>query len=369
MGDGIRVQTHAPEKAQPVRAAIALTVAFNLFTLLVFTLSGYFRGPESLRESLIIGLPMMAVDGFIGFQLFYALRWTADWRPALRWALVSAAVIAVALLQAFWDTELRGWAGTLVTDYRQAFVRAATINTYNSGMLAALLAFQAAYAQLKQQQHLLDTARQREREAQMLALRFQLNPHFLFNTLNAISSLVVTGRVRDAEGMIDRLSSFLRGSLAADPERMVAVEDEFEMLENYLDIESVRFGERLLAAVDLPNELADAQVPPFLLQPLVENAVKYAVAPSRTKVEIAIAARERQGRLELEVSDSGAGGATASGSGTGVGLANVRERLRLSYGADGQMEVEQNPEGFRVILSMPLVRRPASAEPPLTIAA
>jgi LytS/YehU family sensor histidine kinase len=82
-----------------------------------------------------------------------------------------------------------------------------------------------------------------------------------------------------------------------------------------------------------------------------------------------IAAREREGRLELEVSDSGAGGVTAVGAGTGVGLFNVRERLRLSFGAEGEMHVDQDPSGFRVLLSMPLVRRPASAEPPLTIAA
>lgn len=352
-----------------MRDAVTLTLAFTVFTLVVFTLSGFFRGPASFRESLILGVPMMAVDSFLAFQLFFVLRWTANLKLAVRWSLVGVVVLVVALLQSAWDTQLRIWADTMTMDVRQQFVRSATINTYNSGMFAALLAFQGAYTQLKLQQRQLDLSRQREREAQMLALRFQLNPHFLFNTLNAISSLVVTGRSRDAEGMIDRLSSFLRGSLAADPERMVAVEDEFEMLENYLDIEAVRFGERLVASIDLPNALSDAQVPPFLLQPLVENAVKYAVAPSRTLVRVTIAARERNGRLELEVCDTGAGGATAAGTGTGVGLANVRERLRLSYGAAGEMHVDQAPEGFRVVLAMPLVRRPASTEPPLTIAA
>ena len=366
---GVGVGTRQKNRDQSLRIAIAVTVAFNLFTLAVFTLSGFFRGPESFRESLVIGVPMMVVDGFIAFQLFYLLRGTGSWRPAVRWAVVSAGVIAVAFAQSAWDTQLRILAGTMSMDLRQQFIRSVTLNTYNSGMFAALLAFQAAYAQLKKQQNLLVQARQREREAQMLALRFQLNPHFLFNTLNAISSLVVTGRSRDAEGMIDRLSSFLRGSLGADPEQMVAVEDEFEMLDNYLDIESVRFGERLAAAIELPDDLSDAQMPPFLLQPLVENAVKYAVAPSRGRVRISIAARESAGRLALEVSDSGAGGATAVGEGTGVGLANVRERLRLSFGHQGEMHVDHSPDGFRVVLTMPLVRRPASAEPRMTIAA
>ena len=355
------------ERRRQLRAAIALTIAFNLFTLLVFTVSGYFRGPDSFYESLVIGVPMMLVDGFLGFQLYHVLRWTMNLRPVQRWGLVTLAVVVIALIQACWDTQLRIWADTLTMDLRQTFIRAATLNTYNSGMLAALLAFQAAYAALKQNQTLLEAARQREREAQMLALRFQLNPHFLFNTLNAISSLVVLGRARDAESMIDRLSSFLRGSLAADPDRMVAVEEEFEMLENYLDIEGVRFGERLVAEINLPQDLTGAQIPPFLLQPLVENAVKYAVAPSRSEVRIEIEARERDGRLELEVRDTGGDGLPVS-SGTGVGLANVRERLRLSFGTSGDMQVTGSEAGFRVVLSMPLVLL-AAPEPAMTIAA
>jgi transposase len=353
------------EERQRLRTAIALTIGFFLFTMTVFLVSSYFRGPDAFRESRLICVPMMLVDGLIAFQLYNMLRWTAAIRPALRWTIVTGTVIAIALLQAVWDTELRLWAAAMNVDYRQAFIRSATLNTYNTGMLAALLAFQAAYAALKQHQALLDAAHRGEREAQMLALRFQLNPHFLFNTLNAISSLVVQSRARDAETMIDRLSSFLRGSLAADPDQMVAIEEEFEMLDNYLDIEGVRFGDRLVTAVALPPELARAQMPPFLLQPLVENAVKYAVAPSRSQVRIGISARAADGRLELEISDSGGDGPPAL-SGTGVGLANVRERLRLSYGDEGAMTVVQAKGGFRVVLAMPLVLMP---EPALTRAA
>jgi LytS/YehU family sensor histidine kinase len=143
------------------------------------------------------------------------------------------------------------------------------------------------------------------------------------------------------------------------------VEEEFEMLENYLEIESVRFGDRLAPLISLPDDVGDAQVPPFLLQPLVENAVKYAVAPSLVPVTIAIVARGNSGRLELEVCDSGGGG-SPSDPGTGVGLANVRERLRLSFGDQGKMEVQGGEAGFRVVLIMPLIRRPASSlQPPL----
>jgi LytS/YehU family sensor histidine kinase len=357
------------QSAPPLRSATWLILGANLFTLAVFTVQGFFRGPADLYEALRLGVPMMIVDGALDFLVYLALRGTERVSPTLRWTCFALSVLGVAMLQSFWDTELRQITGVLVYPYRTAFIRAATLNTYNTAMVGALLAFQGAYYALRRNERLLSQARQREREAQMLALRFQLNPHFLFNTLNAISSLVVLRRTDEAESMIDRLSSFLRSSLAADPDRMVAVEDEFEMLDNYLEIESVRFGERLVSTVELPTDLSRAQVPPFLLQPLVENAVKYAVAPSRSPVTIAIAARQQAGRLILEVCDSGSD-ALSVASGTGVGLANVRERLRLSFGDEGTMELTR-PEGggFRVTLTMPL-RVPASpAQTPRTLAA
>jgi signal transduction histidine kinase len=341
--------------AARMRGALKLALLFFIFTLVVFTAAGFFRGPDSFRESLTIGVPMMIVDGFLAFLLYFPLVWTARLPALPHWLLMGLAVLVVALLQAVWDTQLRIWAETVVGDYRTAylaFIRAATINVYNSGMFAALLAFQGAFLDVQEHQRLLDSARQSERDAHMLALRFQLNPHFLFNTLNAISSLVIVGRAGDAEAMIDRLSSFLRASLTADPHSLVSVDEEFEMLDSYLDIEGVRFGDRLVTVIDLPPGLASAMVPPFLLQPLVENAIKYAVAPSHRPVEVRIAAEEREGRLVLTVADDGDGCGDVV-PGTGVGLVNVRERLRLNYGADAWMEKHQDETGCRVEIVMP----------------
>lgn len=153
--------------------------------------------------------------------------------------------------------------------------------------------------------------------------------------------------------MIDRLSSFLRTSLTADASSLVTIDEEFEMLEAYLEIESIRFGERLVVAVDLPSDLGEALIPPFLLQPLVENAIKYAVAPSKRPVEVRIAAEEKEGHLILTVADDGQGCGDV-GPGTGVGLANVRERLRLNYGDDAELAKYQSPSGCRVEITMPL---------------
>lgn len=340
-----------------LRAAIWLSVAFAAFTLTVFTLAGFLRGPASFRESLLIGLPMMSVDSTIAFALFFVLRWTNDLPATMRWALVSAAVIVVAILQSAWDTQLRHWAGTIVTDYRTpylAFIRSATINTYNAGMYTALLAFQSAIMRLRENQRLLVAAQASERDAHMLALRFQLNPHFLFNTLNAISSLVVLGRPADAEQMIDRLSTFLRASLSADPRQMASIGEEFEMLETYLEIEGIRFGDRLVPLLDLPDRLADARMPPFLLQPLVENAIKYAVAPSQRPVEVRVLAAADGDTVRLTVADTGSGGGDHAAPGTGVGLANVRERLRLNYGSRATLEAKLGPDGYRVTVTLPL---------------
>ncbi len=338
-----------------VRAAIGVTLLFFTFTLVVFTVAGYFRGPDSFGESLRIGVPMMVVDGLIAFQLFYLLRWSERMSPVLRWPLIAIGVIAVALLQSVWDTQLRIWAGTVLNDFRTpylAYVRAATLNVYNSGMFAALLAFQASITRLRENERLLRASQASERDAHMLALRFQLNPHFLFNTLNAISSLVIVGRGDEAEIMIDRLSSFLRASLSADPNSLVTVAEEFEMIESYLEIESVRFGERLLTAIDLPDHVSEALIPPFLLQPLVENAIKYAVAPSSRPVEVRIAAEHRDGELVLTIADDGNGCGDAA-PGTGVGLANVRQRLRLNYGARARLEKSEDRAGCEVRIVMP----------------
>ncbi|HEX8257407.1 MAG TPA: histidine kinase [Allosphingosinicella sp.] len=336
------------------RGAIAVCLLFYAFTLMVFTVAGFFRGPESFRESLSIGVPMMIVDGFLSFQIYFLLG-PASRLPAVpRWSLIVAGVVAIALLQAVWDTQLRLWAGSVdQAGAYLAYVRSATLNVYNTGMFAALIAFQGAYLDLSEHQRLLNASRESERDAHMLALRFQLNPHFLFNTLNAISSLVIVGRAAHAEAMIDRLSSFLRASLTADPHSLVSIDEEFEMLDSYLEIESVRFGDRLVTAIDLPPPLTRALMPPFLLQPLVENAIKYAVAPSTRPVEVRIAAEEQDGRLVLTVEDDGDGCGNGS-PGTGVGLANVRERLRLNYGSRARLEMQQDGSGCRVRIVLPL---------------
>ena len=345
----------APRDAQ-IRGATAVALIFFSASLVVFVTSGFLRGNYNPRDIYQVGIPMMIVDGLIAFQLVFLLRFASRFPAAVKWGIMLAGVLIVAALQSAWDTQLRLWAGTVAKDYgtaHLAFIRAGTLNVYHSGLFVALLAFQATNLELRQKERQLRRARAGERDAHMLALRYQLNPHFLFNTLNGISSLMIVGRTEEAEEMIDRLSSFLRSSLTADPRSLVRVDEEFEMLETYLDIEEVRFGERLVTAIDLPLELADALLPPFLLQPIVENAMKYAVAPASRPVDVSIEAEEQAGQLVLRVTDNGEGCAGVP-SGTGIGLANVRQRLRLRYGDRASLEKHQDENGCRVEIRLPL---------------
>lgn len=195
-------------------------------------------------------------------------------------------------------------------------------------------------------------ARAAAETARLQALRWQLNPHFLFNTLNAISVNVMAGRGAVAERMLDKLAEFLRASLDADPNRLSTVEVEFELLESYLDIEAVRFGDRLEVELICPPSLRTALLPGFLLQPLVENAIKFGVAPSARPVRLRVEALAGDGDLRLIVSDTGDGSAAAAPS-AGVGLANVRQRLALHYGERGRLDAQATAGGFRVELQLP----------------
>jgi len=198
---------------------------------------------------------------------------------------------------------------------------------------------------------------------ELRSLRYQVNPHFLFNTLNSLSALVLTGKTQAAEKVIQTLSTFYRRSLADDPTADVPLREEFGLQRLYLDIEAVRFPRRLRARYELPPELEEAKVPGLILQPLVENSVKHAVAPSSGTVTITLAAREEYGRLVLTVSDDGQGG-DASGegggeprAGYGIGLANVRERLGARFGDEATIVSGPAPGGYSTQLRMPILRQ------------
>ena len=194
-------------------------------------------------------------------------------------------------------------------------------------------------------------------QAQLKMLRYQLNPHFLFNTLNSISTLVMDRKGDLANRMIGQLSRFLRYSLDNDPMNKVSLDKELEAMKLYLDIELTRFGDRLRLEYDVDDAARQACIPSLLLQPLIENAIKYAVAISETEGTILIAARVVAGELCLEVSDNGPGIPTDSGQSTslnGVGLVNIRERLRTLYGDNQSFRLSNmQPHGLKIEIHIP----------------
>lgn len=199
--------------------------------------------------------------------------------------------------------------------------------------------------------------RRAAKAAELRSLRYQVNPHFLFNTLNSLSALVMTGKSDGAERMIQTLSTFYRRSLSDDPTADHSLTEEIDLQRLYLEIEEVRFPVRLKAVYEIPAELGTARVPGMILQPLVENAVKYAVAVVARPVTITICASEEYGRLVLTVSDDGPGAAKGSASGFGIGLANVRDRLAARYGDAAQFAAGPAAQGgWRAEIRLPLER-------------
>jgi two-component system LytT family sensor kinase len=192
--------------------------------------------------------------------------------------------------------------------------------------------------------------------AQLAMLRYQLNPHFLFNTLNSISTLVLLKQTERANAMLARLSSFLRYTLANEPTAKVTLAQEVETLKLYLEIEKMRFEDRLRPHFRIEPETIGARLPSLLLQPLIENAIKYAVTPAENGADIWMSAVREGQAVRIEVADNGdgSGAEIVASPSTGVGLANIRDRLSQAYGGAHRFETKQNDKGgFSVILEIP----------------
>lgn len=192
-------------------------------------------------------------------------------------------------------------------------------------------------------------------EAQLRMLRYQLNPHFLFNTLNAISTLILDNQNRVANQAVTRLSDFLRYTLDQDPMKKVTMRQELDALNMYLSTEQLRFNERLRIEFAIEEEALHALVPSLLLQPLIENAVKYAVSPREGGGTIRVEGRVRGTMLEIVVADDGPGARTSGAllEGRGVGLRNTRERLHVLYGDRHRFAALNAHPGVRIEIALP----------------
>jgi sensor histidine kinase YesM len=275
------------------------------------------------------------------------------------WTVVISLVTVVLASAAFSFIETWSLATFINPDERPAGVQffGAIIFTFS-----VLAAWSALYYGINYYLLLEEEIDQRARlenqasSAQLAMLRYQLNPHFLFNTLNSISTLVLLKQTERANAMLARLSSFLRYTLANEPTAKVTLAQEVETLKLYLEIEKMRFEDRLRPHFKIESETIGARLPSLLLQPLIENAIKYAVTPAENGADIWITAQQEGHAVRLEVADNGDGtGSEISASpSTGVGLANIRDRLSQAYGAAHRFDTKQNDRGgFSVIIEIP----------------
>jgi signal transduction histidine kinase len=297
-------------------------------------------------------------------------------RPLVTWgatALVLALAVGVAAFIEGWTIWL--WQGGGDGNFASLVLGVFYIEMTLLGAWSALYYAINYYLQVEQQADRLERLEAQATSAQLAMLRYQLNPHFLFNSLNSISSLVLLKQTEPANAMLTRLSGFLRHTLVTQPGGKVTVAQEVETLKLYLDIERMRFEERLRTVFSIDPAAADAVIPSFLLQPLVENAIKYAVSPQEEGARISLTAQLVGNRLRLTVSDTGPGlrakaaratlPAAMAGAGntvsTGVGLANIRDRLAQAYGDDHLFDIRTPPEGgFTVVIEIPHEREAVS---------
>jgi signal transduction histidine kinase len=334
-------------------------------TIVVFLWVAYFAsisaimdfGSRPVRGYLYLPRAIVTFAGIpLSFGIMALLQRLRDRRLAVRAEVAVAAAVIAPVFQSLLNTKVFnlffpdsspgfGWV-EFASDYAWRFwIWFATSGT----ILAMSYAFD-----IREREERIRTLQALAHSAQLRALHSQINPHFLFNSLNSVSALILDRKVNEADEMVTKLARFLRLGLAADPTDKIALSSEIELQRTYLEIEQLRY-EDLEIDFSVPAELDAAMVPALILQPIVENAVKYGVAGAPPPARIAVRAWNEDRRLMLEVTDSGKGH-PAKAQGAGIGLANVLQRLKLIYGDDNaELTAGRIEDGsFQVRFKLPL---------------
>ncbi|MGQ0560204.1 MAG: sensor histidine kinase [Sphingosinicella sp.] len=280
-------------------------------------------------------------------------------RPLYTW--VGTALVVMIAAAVF--SAIETWS---VATFIQPGIRPEGIRFFGAILLTVslLVAWSALYysinffLMLEEQSDRLLRLESQASNAQLAMLRYQLNPHFLFNTLNSISTLVLLQQTDRANAMLSRLSSFLRYTLVNEPTGLVTLAQEIETLKLYLEIEKMRFEERLRPHFHIDPTCHRVLLPSLLLQPLIENGIKYGVTPQEEGADISIEVKRQVDRVMIQVSDTGPGAdseySRRADESTGVGLANIRDRLAQAYGEHHRFETQsETTGGFRVFIEIP----------------
>ena len=344
--------------------SLIYTLIFNLMFAVAFTLLAYVfvrkielaQFPQIFGENIVIS----NVIGFAFWIVFSALgpvmrrvSGRPFWFVTLFYAILGTAIVTGSLWSFAFFTGRSGmliWIGTreqLFTSFIISLmisVVLATLWTRRSEELTAQIA-------LAEEQERVATFERAAAEANLRALQAQIEPHFLFNTLANVTSLIHTNP-DDAKRMLEDFIAYLRATLAATREQHSTLGGEFEMMKNFLSILKIRMGERLQVDLDLPSELRNATMPPMLLQPLIENAIKHGLEPKLEGGSITLTAARNDDSVRISIVDTGLGFNNKLSN--GIGLKNVRERIEKLYGARGSLLIEENqPGGTKVVVCIP----------------
>jgi two-component system, LytTR family, sensor kinase len=324
------------------------------------TLSQYLGTVVLLQPvELLRTIPLVSLAGFlVSSMLRYVCRYLWRYKLPIR---VAGALVAAYIAALAWrlcvNLVYEALASNVlaITHWSFYFTGAITGMYLMTGWVGLYFGFRY-YESLQDQQKIALRASALAQQAQLKMLRYQLNPHFLFNTLNGISTLILDNRNGIANRAVTALAEFLRYTLEQDPMKRVTLAQELDAINLYLEIEKLRFGPRLAVLYVIEEQASHALVPSLLLQPLVENSIKYAVSSREQGGTIQVEGSVQQGMLCLSVRDDGPGITDSSllREGRGVGIRNTRERLQVLYGERSRVTVENAYPGLRVSLQFPL---------------
>ena len=340
------------------------TLILNLMFAMAFTLLGYaFVSRIALSDFPQIFGNNIVISNIIGFTFWIVLtvfgplmrfiNRRSFWFITFSYAILSTVIVTGSM----WCYALvsgKGgmfnWIGTR-EQLTTSFVISLVISLFLAIMWKRRAEDLAAQIALAEERERTVVAERTAAEANLRALQAQIEPHFLFNTLANVTSLIHT-RPDDAKRMLEDFIAYLRATLASTREERTTLGGEFEMMKHFLSILEIRMGTRLLVSVDLPLELCSATIPSMLLQPLIENAIKHGLEPKLEGGSIKLNAVRQGESLRISVIDTGLGFSDKPSN--GIGLKNVRERIEKLYGRQGSVAIEENqPHGTRVILTMP----------------
>lgn len=347
------------------RTVVALTLGVWAMHYAMRTMFSLMPGDVMFDSGTLIARTIASSIGIaLCLAIHFVLRRVGSDRP---WRL-----LGYALLLSVPASVLLTWGGEYVFRYFTTYYTmypdrwmarwelTETYKAYQWNFFAwcALYAAARNIAEVRRRDQQLAAAHSAAQQAQLLALRLQINPHFLFNTLNTLAGLIVLGRNAESEKMVLSLSRFLRYTLATTPSQLTTLADEIGLLRQYLEIEAARFSDRLKVTWDVPAECDDALVPTLILLPLVENALKYGLGGSERPVEIVIGAQRQGDNLVLRVEDDGGELHAMPAGGLGIGLSNARQRLTALFGDTATLDSGPRTDGslkrgWRSVIRMP----------------